>query len=593
MKKTKLAFLNLMVATFICGPCLVEAQYNPALLPDVTYTTPLWPNSGTHPNNASADYALQPVASWGGPYIVKACAADYSATNASGMVYIDDNQGGGWYGFYIEPTSGLTLHPDVVICDNLNFYTYLYTNSFLIPCVYIKSGTIYLQIELFYNAGDPVSMGGSGVITPWTSPIQVSNTGVATGAPHIDVESKYSTLTTWGSPTSDNVTITWTESSGAIKSWSGSINAITALWPSLPANLFGMGMYQTIYNTNNPTDPDVAMVERNTVSGMHDIAIFTFLENTTPVTLKYAEWDITTNTVTTSNLDQGSFAPPRIDAIDNYTYNTPYGHTAYYTVVTTGSNTTYPVYTVLEYNNLTPPGGVDVLHAVGLLGKEKPYNATIACGPTACGGNITTGDYGFTIQYYATGLYTTYLAEQIDWNTGAVLGTNYYEVPMNPVTGNTNAISSSNNEDGSVFNPQHVFSAWDDGTTNLWSKLNRMCPAFGFKQDKKQQATTIEVKKVVDGLYSFRPSIAKDNPETWNVSPNPATDNITLTTSQDISNQEQAQYSLTDITGREYVRSNITQQIENIDLSRYVPGIYLLHIYQPGKEEKTIKVVKQ
>ncbi len=575
----------------------VFAQISPAILPDIPYGGTWTAHSGTNPNNAMLDYSHVTASFWGGPYLLKACATDFSDPASSGMLYVDDNRGLGAIGFSIDPTPGLILHPDVAICDNFSLYPWIYTNSFFLPVVFNKGGTIYLALPYRFNVGTvPPGVGG----LTWPNPIQVSPTGTAIGAPHIDVESQYSSLTPWGMPTCDKVTITWADA-GGIQAWSGSINQIAGLYPSIPTNLFSMGVYQTIATTNVPRDPDVAMVERIDAAGnFHDVAIFAFLEtSTSPYTvIKYAEWDINTGAVTTSyplgSYSLMDYGTPRIDAIDDYRYNDPLGPHAYYMIV---SATTFGIPGLWAINNLTGGSSVDVLNVnLFLFAITTAYNPTVACGPISCGGSIATGSYGYTIQHYSAGANNDYFAEQIDWNTGVPLPTRItYQVPLNPVTGNTNAIASTCNENGTTGNPQYLFSSWDDGTANIWTKLPQTCP-FSYKQEASPVVTSYTREQIANGIYQFKPNkvpaATAGYSQTWEVSPNPARDYILLTAPGDFQYKDACQYNITDITGRELLHSTLIQPTEQINIGKYPAGLYLLHIQQAGKEAKTIKVIK-
>ena len=76
------------------------------------------------------------------------------------------------------------------------------------------------------------------------------------------------------------------------------------------------------------------------------------------------------------------------------------------------------------------------------------------------------------------------------------------------------------------------------------------------------------------------------------VYPNPAKDFLMIEVTQ--TGNDLFRYELFDIAGRKAVVKKMNSNTEEIDMSSYVSGIYLLRVLSPGDENvKTCKIVKQ
>jgi len=255
---------------------------------------------------------------------------------------------------------------------------------------------------------------------------------------------------------------------------------------------------------------------------------------------------------------------PRIDAIDDYTYN---------------NDPSSPPTTNFDWvavNNTT--GGVARLQpgypypyslpAYLALGGWSPFVADLL--PV-----VSCGSQTYTVAYDHPNAFNSFLtAPGLDW-TISIYPTSspasYTRVNFSTAVGAlTPAISSTCNNDGTfgyANNPQ-ILACWDNGT--VFYKDERNVTSW------KPGGNTGVNSKLIN--------------KTWLVSPNPATDQLTITVP---ANTENASYKICDITGREILRADISGSNEKADIGCLVNGMYILHIYEAENEVKTMKFVKE
>ena len=77
----------------------------------------------------------------------------------------------------------------------------------------------------------------------------------------------------------------------------------------------------------------------------------------------------------------------------------------------------------------------------------------------------------------------------------------------------------------------------------------------------------------------------------WQIGPNPATDKLVLY--EPLSTVKKASYRISDILGKDMLSAGIAERTQELNIGNFVPGMYVIHIYEDGAEVKTEKFVKE
>jgi len=564
-------------------------------------------------NTASIDY--QPFRHNNpGPWQLTAIVADGSMPSYSATLYVTDNYYTSWVSLPIYSGTAL-VYPDCAIGNDL-----ANNSQYIIGVVVNISSDIYLYT---YS----VSNQGASTVTPFglvlDSVTNLSNTGTVVGVPHIDIIAEYDNLyptfpPTGQKPFCNKFVATWQDASAGIMGCYGILSTPSA------------STVTVIDGSPTASRPACAGVGRIPCTSANEYwGLFTYLDSPISVAPYYnlmeAEkcfnysYSVAPTVYDIDDYTLGGSVPtllncPRIAAIDDYHKNnpgpgvypgigcsTPAANTAYFTIAIGGMgygsyNSIYPPASgtsyLLEYNNLLgaynyilPTGfGLDITYQQLA---QLNYTPTIACGP----------DVHYTIQYSSEGTLYTYpqvFAETTDWGTGTTSpGTispyiaDLYQVAYSANTGiignGANAISGTCNTQGPAgmtSNVQQIFSCWDGTAYGPYTVYYKTASLNGSNP-------WIEFRQGPTGLTN----IGQD--KNWLVSPNPAADYIVITSPADMNSSGNSSCLITDITGREMLRANISQQSQQINTGGLVPGVYLLHIYKGNNEMEVDKFVKE
>jgi len=462
------------------------------------------------------------------------------------------------------PNFGL---PDVIIGNNRTTST-----DYLVGLVFVDASS---QLNMYIYDIANVGTGAALSINLVSSQVIAGN--VNGGGARIDIIADYGN-SFLGLPLCDKFVIAYS-----------SIDSIT-----------GTGTYSSIkayYSSlNNPTvsistvieaapintvliSPDVAAIQR-LATGVNDLALICYINPGDSIF--YQEWNINLNTVSSplllDNVKYGDnqYYGARIAAIDDYNINSPSAvpPLAYYTVAYTNGVTYSTYFQNKIYNNYLPiPGGLDI---------STPYlSNTGTPGPPI----ITTGPCQNYTVMYGKSIWTNgdLLAQNINWATGYPVGYNsilpnpftnvdYYQVNFSyPQSQATDySIGATCNGASPNYAP-YLYSVWNDSDNMGYAGMGLY-------------------DKVTDCTMAFKTaSVPKINKGEWSLSPNPATDVVILTGSSTVQNSI---YSITDIMGRTLQHAPITSVSQQIDVSAFAPGMYLLNVYSSDQKIKTIKFVK-
>jgi|GEM_PF-3763467 len=457
-------------------------------------------------NAATIDYAPFCGLCSSTSYQLTAIASDDGISNPF-LTITDNGMPKGGCFLPIPPGS----HPDVVIGNDFTTI-----GNYIVGVVY----TDPLLHDVYYLTCSVTGQGtGTIIAAPSSTPTLISNGGgLVTEPSRIDIAAQYSTPYTVGIPslaTANIFIITWHENGNGIFAYCYDLNA-TMPYPYT----------MLINNSTNVGWPDVAAVEVSPTTASFKIkGIFTYLESmpplpffgNAPVKIMQQEW-ITTGGITTpfalDILPNGVMSPPRIDAIDDYNYNTP--AQAYYTVasanlVSCGGGFVPDIFVYNNFiNSLTIPAFKDISIALNFSTFFGQINLSpsIACGP---GPHYTVGYY--TAPGNLITNYNTYFATEVSWNTGQPTTNDAYQIPLNPIAPSipiylTDMIALSASCNNHNYGQQYLNATWQNGLD--FNKLTNTVNSYNFKTHTSGLAHLVSPN------------------EKWTLGPIPATDFINL-----------------------------------------------------------------
>ena len=286
--------------------------------------------------------------------------------------------------------------------------------------------------------------------------------------------------------------------------------------------------------------------------------------------------------------------------IDGYDFNTPGGlglsNPVYYTYMGF-----YPRIEALKNSQLNNLGGSNACYLVvddyptvgGILMFSNLVTAyDISCyigsgaGPWDYYPTVTFGPYVYTVAYYHTiGTNNNIMITRpIDFSTSLPISpAPFFRVNLNTIPDNLSmmeTISSTCNDDNSTSplagGLPYVYAFWNSPTAGP------VTPQVYFKADCN----------LFTWKHNNTTGLASENTTDWQLYPNPASDHITLQRSG--SDIRQAYYCVTDVLGRELLRSNLGKGKENsIGIATLVPGLYIMHLYEEDKESQRFKFTKE
>ncbi len=590
MKKINIFKTGLALFASLLMQCTAFAQpivFIPASNPDIP-----WYSDGTYIssiNTAMIDYFDTIDHHWGG--ISTLIVSDYAGNGMCGGVVFRDLVSGFTVQNIYTPGPFHMAKPDIIVGnDSINPLT-----DFRVAAAYSCSNLLLLtnQPQIDYYL---VHYTGPGVFTvTFTGSTVFSGFSTNVGAfnVHIDIIAEAGNTAATGLPWCNKFVVTWDNfiMVGVSQIWAygGRLNApiIPMITPAAPAVLIGQG-YQ----------PDVAAIQRPvgaycaacTPGTIDDLGLLTYTDIWT-TQLFYAEYDFTAGMacfgpIAVSNPIPAGISMPRIDAPDDYTYNSPSTpFLSYYKVA--AQIGVWPGVSSITFDNQTPfmIGANDASYYIA---SDIPYSPTVAFG----GNNHTQYQVSHYINEYAAlgGVPNVYM-EPIDWmlpfvpNIPAIFPIPftrpYFQINFNPILPNfvngvnLNAISTPCN------NPA-------DQTLCTWSLFN----ITSGLSDVYYKTSLYNPSPGSNG-YSYKHSkpalISNTTTPQWQVYPNPATVNIIV---NNPSTQE-GHYEVTDLLGRTVLQGNLQPNMQSIDIKSLMPGSYIINMYQGGERAYNSVFVKQ
>ncbi len=515
------------------------------------------------------------------------CGCGTPAT--SGMlkaVTIDDGSGNSYLivddGISSPITITLTgaITPDVIIGDDVNNISGSgYANVAVVYAMQNSSATcttngndIYLDVYEFSGVGSSLTYSSSSL-----GNLISQGQGTTNTYPHIDIVAQYSTVFGYTSPLPlcDVFVIAYADPVQTLSGGCSGTNSAFGvnLYEASLSSPTGGTLVADPYNANAteiPSYVDVAAVER--ASG-DIVAIFTYAEQGNNIQVN--EYDFNTTTWGHSDV---AFATnvadiyPRIDAIDNKSNNAPGGGNAYYVIADQLTGTSPLATQCISGKNNTTPSPFTIYTLSGWLASPNFYSDLSPV--VTYGANQT-----YTAAYYHVDGNDDFVSQGIGI-TGIPNTTNYYTInsvlsPIAAGSPKTNAISSTCNNDGSISTsyPPQLFACWNQtssGTNYVYEK------EVGNNTAWKQSPTRVI-------------PLNKDN--NWTLWPNPATDYVIVSATSTLNTK--SSYIISDISGRELIKEDISTQNQHVNIGELANGVYIFHIYENGAEVKIIKLAKE
>lgn len=439
------------------------------------------------------------------------------------------------------PSSASIGYPDVIIGNGQDDPT---GNLYVIGVVYSEGYDIYYA---WYHV--------TGVNTPsftvsYMGRVLLSNSHICK-YPHIDAFAD-NINTSGGLPTIHQFAATWEDQTASPIATVATIRAID--------NPYTGSTYTIQAGSMSNTMPDVACI--TDINTGAQTALFAYMYGTTGGwSLRYAEFDVATSTVTTtSTLGLTGYAP-RIEAMNLYDATKMPAPAKYQVVASTASTST----DILGFNDTYYPlvaGGPLSNASIPLFGSAAHYGSPAVAAGTGLGGSpANIGNSIYSIGMYIDGSNYFY-GRQLDINTGtfppAPGSNNYFAINSVPASGAglPLALSSSSN---SGFD---LLSVWYDGTSIRRKYSGNM---FAFKSGN---------------------NIAKAATAGLNIYPNPAKDMLHINGAA-----VGTKYKIIDLAGRNILDGSIDNTITDISIKDLQPGMYLIEL-SSGQKLQQLQFVK-
>jgi len=601
----RLTSLSLLLCSLVMNNAFAQTPtIIAASVPDTAIATG---TSHSYINCALIDYTANcPLCS--GPNQLKAIVVsdDPSGMPVNGQLIVSDGVTSNNY-----PFNGLT--GDVIVGNSYDHFS----TDYFVAVVYALQNPNLCGYDIFLNVYDFQNIGSSLGFTlaaGFPKTYQMNNGaynainyggggGTANAYPHIDIMPEYSTAGT-GFPNASNFVVSFVDPNHYVLN--SSCNAITPLvtndqWgvnlvpftlddhhyilQAYPFTTYSLGITASWYNHTVPvshheddittsawattTYADVSLTEiddsSNTAISPPDyVAFYTFTDGssylyTTSYDFNYASpW-----TLPLSYIASGGWGTrPRIGAEKNYAYNYNFNTPNLPAFLTVDDISGH----IFAYSGVYPATALDYSC---YLGGSLPFDQS----PVVKFGTQTTyavgsshmnalANYKFLTQFGTSG-------------TGLPGGSDYYQVnyaSIAPGSSQNVAVNSTCNNDGNFYPypAPYVLACWSNNNI-IYEKI--------------EQSVTYWKPGRTSAVQSINTN------SNWKLAPNPATDIISLY--EPASGNKNACYKVTDILGRELLNANINSDKEDIVIDKLASGMYIMHVYVDGLEQKAMKFVKE
>jgi hypothetical protein len=537
---------NLNAQTYV-GPVLTDLGWYSAMGPASTSYI-----SGI--NTAVIDYVGGPNGQDFGTLAV----SDYYGNGCNGGVAFLDVTSGfkAQFDYTAFPGRYVEGMPDIVVGNSRTNPGLEYIVAAAYPTTAGPAQIDYYDV-LFTGPGS-----GTFAVTPLGSTVF---TGVTAGTVHIDIIAQAGNTVPTGLPFCDNFVITFDDGgSGSIYVYEGSLNIRPAAVP--PALLTAVA---------SGAQPDVAGIQRTIGSSVHDLALVAYTDNTEH-NLYYVEYDLSASSFVSSTPVEliDKITLPRIDAIDDYTINTPTLTNAIYTIVAEKNQ-----YSSCFWDNtqFLPGPGID---DGSFLPSSYVSSPSVAFGGN---GNTQYQVVHYTNEYLFLGNPDVYM-EPLNWIRPTAVPDyygsfqDYYQVNTNP-----------------IIWPNFVNGVAVDAISTPCNHTDAMTLVTWGYYDYSTNVTDVFYKATNYGAprgYNYRTAPTKTAniiPKEWGVYPNPATTEVNIDVPENSGNR----YELTDMAGKTIQTGTLQTGQQAINIKGLVPGNYNVSMYKDEDQVYHTLVTKQ
>ena len=572
--------LTMLLATF--GISNSRGQIIPASNTD-TATVPS--NPLTYLNCAAIDYSPLCGGSCGAAQLTAwVISDDPTGSPSNGVLFLSDG-GAPAIALYF---TGLTA--DVVVTNSL-----VNPGDYMVGVVYaLYSGCgfeIYLDVYEIQNVGT----GSLTVATGFPRTYTMSNGfGSANAYPHIDAMPEYSTIGSGTYPPVNNVVVAFNDVNTYVPHPGNCVATANLNWQQ-GVNLIPLSLDGAVFLRNNSTTPpafggsptaswggnlmspytnnsytlglnsytDVSVTENNTGVGLDYRAFYTFTDNAG--NLRIERYNFTTpaniSLSAPTGTSWGKF--PRVESFKDYNQQLVIPSVALYDVVDDWTGTGE------IFGYASTGSGINYTCYLG----STPWNQyPVVAG---CFGDITSTFY--TVGYdHTDGTNHTYLTKPADVSANPTSPGVFYEVEQNTPISSTSsffeglAVTINNDGLNGVSNIPYIFSVWSNN--NFVVKKSEPSQ-YNWKHSHTSSVEAINISKE------------------WRIAPNPCKINATIYSP--LGGAKSASFEIWDITGRILQRGTVAGNKQDLDLSNFASGVYMIHLYENDKSVKTIKLVRE
>ena len=529
-------------------------------------------NAQTYIAPSSSDYILTTVPAITG--LNSALIYDLHSTNIQAYVYYDAASSSsnlyiydGWTTFMATCTlSHMPINtPDVIIGSGNN--QYISDSDFQVAVAYADgSGEVVVD---YFNAKSS-SIGPTHNFS--TSPdVTLTYSGNSPNTVHIDGVSDYSSA--YYNPPNPDILPTCRY---AFVTWDDG-GSIYAAYIDLQSSSTSISAQ---FICNSGSKPDVAGIQRTVSGTQHNMALIAYLNGSQ--TLDYVEWDYTASSIssitTIGNVSgMSTISSPRIDAIDDYNYNSTSSGNSYYKVAALVYNAATGYNEIRTYDNLSGTSGWTSSGVISWGGHHPPpynnYAPSIA---------MTSPQPGLTNPYSGSNYVVSH------FNT-APAGDIVMMEPINYSTYN------------SLYGPPYKYFGVNNTTytstggvyaNSVSTNCNYVCESTLFAWAYPNSLAGYDILWCISLTpYGFRHGVSNNIPgeinKSWQLYPNPSSNYLTLSPSC------AGNYEITDMIGLSRLNGDITGNLQQINISSLTPGNYILKTIAVNGNYETQMFVKE
>jgi len=399
---------------------------------------------------------------------------------------------------------------DIIIGNSLT------TGNYKVGITYTRNNDIFLDV---YDVASP----GGTMTVVYNNTYMISHSHTA-HLSHIDIIADGATTST-AFANANKFAITWDDANGVNVYYASLDN------PMIPG---------TTIPSIAPTGiwPDVAAIERGTVSSHQDYASLTYYVGSS---LYEQDVNLTTGLISPAQLldvKTTFLGLPRIDAVDDYNVNGAPTFTKWQVTVLNKN-------AVMAYNNNAYPTGLNCTSTFS----TSVFEPCVAAGP---GNNYSIDYFGPSQKVYA---------QKFDQSTGLLTSSNIYEVSKIGAAGANPAVSATCNT------RQYLLSTWLVNNAVIYYKFS--ADPYAFKNGNTTGISSIPINHTE--LY-----------------PNPTTGILTVKGDYIAGDR----YAISDISGRTVANGTLQSANQQINVNNLGNGTYFFNL-QSVKGNTISKFVKQ